>query len=274
MIIFIDRDGSENVIRNDQIAIDLFRSGTITPDTMVKTDISSGEWKRAKDLELFTNLVVEEKNNQNNSSTNSINNEKNDVKDDKKEMTEENKKESFEQKDNNQLIDDNFYVPKGSSVPKVVNQNKTDINKLNIEKNISQTQSFNNYKIDNNIDIWSATSNCFSKYFDFQSRSRRSEYWYFYLFNLIVTIILVIIEISINPNDTLYLANIYGLITFIPSISCSVRRLHDVNRSGWWYFLVFTIIGIIPLLYWHCKDGEKNKNIYGHSPKYRINILL
>ena len=43
MIIFIDNDGSENVIRNDQIAIDLFKSGTITPNTMVKTDTFPGD---------------------------------------------------------------------------------------------------------------------------------------------------------------------------------------------------------------------------------------
>ena len=273
MIIFIDNDGSENVIRNDQIAIDLFKSGTITPNTMVKTDISSGEWKKAKDIELFTKLA-EIKNNQNNSPTKSINKEKNHIEDSTKEKTEESNKLDLEQKDNSKLIDDNFYVPKGSSVPKVDIQNKDD-NKINIEKNYSQNQrqSFNNYKIDNNITIWSATTNCFSKFFDFQSRSRRSEYWYFYLFNLIVTVILVIIEVLIDPYKTMYIADIYNLIILIPTISCSVRRLHDVNRSGWWYLLVFTIIGIIPLLYWHCKDGEKNKNLYGHSPKYKINIL-
>ena len=47
MIIFIDSNGTENVIRNDQIAIDLFKKSSITPDTMVKTSIR-GEWKKAR----------------------------------------------------------------------------------------------------------------------------------------------------------------------------------------------------------------------------------
>ena len=56
MIIFIDSNGTENVIRNDQIAIDLFKRGSITPDTLVKTSIR-GEWKIAKEIELFTEFV-------------------------------------------------------------------------------------------------------------------------------------------------------------------------------------------------------------------------
>lgn len=207
-------------------------------------------------------------------------NETKEVEDIKKEEILETKTVLEDQNDNNKIIDENFYVPKGSSVPKVEstkinNQNQIKNNeKKNIEQNPNQTTSdnSNNYKIINNLNIWSATSNCFSKFFDFQSRSRRSEYWYFYLFNLIVTIVLIIIEVSIDPYNEMYLADIYGLITFFPTLSCSVRRLHDVNRTGWWVLISITIIGIIPLLYWHCKDGDKDKNLYGNSTKYRINI--
>ena len=63
MIIFIDASGNENVIRNDKIAIDLFKRGSIKEDTLVKTSIR-GEWKKAKEIDIFQNLL-EVKNNEN-----------------------------------------------------------------------------------------------------------------------------------------------------------------------------------------------------------------
>ena len=54
----------------------------------------------------------------------------------------------------------------------------------------------------------------------------------------------------------------YGAF-IIPEIAVSIRRLHDINKSGWWILLTFTIIGIIPLTYFYCIKGDDNNNAYG-----------
>jgi len=60
-----------------------------------------------------------------------------------------------------------------------------------------------------------------------------------------------------------YLGNIFYILTFVPAISVAARRLHDINKSGWWMLIGFTIIGLIPLLYWACKKGDDKPNKYG-----------
>ena len=67
----------------------------------------------------------------------------------------------------------------------------------------------------------------FVNYANFKGRASRKEFWYFTLFNLLVTTFLVVLNVGL-------LIFIYFAIVFIPSLSVSVRRLHDVNKSGWW----------------------------------------
>ena len=111
---------------------------------------------------------------------------------------------------------------------------------------------------------------CYSKYFVFSGRSTRSELWYFVLFlvtgGLSVGIIDVLFYPDISLDETTLLDNIFIFGTIIPSISVCVRRLHDVNRSGWWYFIPLTIIGIIPYLYWMVKPSDTSNNKYGPKP--------
>ena len=52
----------------------------------------------------------------------------------------------------------------------------------------------------------------------------------------------------------------------VPSLAVMARRMHDVNRSGWCYLLVFTIIGIVPVIYWLCKAGDPSGNRFGDNP--------
>jgi uncharacterized membrane protein YhaH (DUF805 family) len=68
------------------------------------------------------------------------------------------------------------------------------------------------------------------------------------------------------PYGWLYLLYVLGII--IPSLAVLVRRLHDVGKSGWWFFIVLIpLIGAIWILILVCTDGNPGENIYGPSPK-------
>lgn len=110
------------------------------------------------------------------------------------------------------------------------------------------------------------------KYFVFQGRARRKEYWFFWLFNTIFLAILSVLDNStgtFNP-DSGYglLSGIYSLVVFIPSLAVSVRRLHDTSRSGWWLLISFIpLIGFIVLLIFMLQNSAPGQNQYGANPK-------
>jgi len=65
------------------------------------------------------------------------------------------------------------------------------------------------------------------------------------------------------------IAGLWTLVTFIPTLSLTVRRLHDIGKSGWWYLIgIIPLVGGILLLVWYCKDSQPGSNQWGHSPKY------
>lgn len=105
------------------------------------------------------------------------------------------------------------------------------------------------------------------KYACFEGRARRSEYWYFSLFTGCFSITVNVEGLGIV---SIILSSIASLVFFIPSLSVCVRRLHDVNKSGWWYLIAFTIIGIFYLLYLMVKEGDHGDNQYGPDPKGEI----
>lgn len=165
----------------------------------------------------------------------------------------------------------------------------------------------------------------FKRYFDFKGRSRRKEYWMYTLFIILASIVLSIVDsilglggsatgdadlsgTSAGASGALsggLLANIFSLATVIPSIAVGVRRLHDVNRSGWWILLplgpiflgailmgaslvsamsgggagfsgaamfggVLMLGGLacaILLLVWYCTPGTAGPNRFGEDPK-------
>ena len=109
----------------------------------------------------------------------------------------------------------------------------------------------------------------FRNYTNFSGRSTRSDYWYVYLANLLIAFgtaficsILGIIEVF------LVFYTIYSLATFIPSIALAIRRMHDINMSGWWYFIVLVpIIGPIIILIFLDTDSVNENNKYGKNVK-------
>lgn len=105
------------------------------------------------------------------------------------------------------------------------------------------------------------------KYAVFSGRARRKEYWMFVLFNLIIGLVLSLIAGIIGIAAKI-LAVLYVLAVFIPIIAVTVRRLHDTNRSGWWYLInLVPIIGPIVLLVFMVSDSQPGDNQYGPNPK-------
>ncbi|WP_423604022.1 DUF805 domain-containing protein [Sphingomonas sp. MS122] len=163
----------------------------------------------------------------------------------------------------------------------------------------------------------------FKRYFDFKGRSRRKEFWMYTLFVFLVSIVLTIVDGMLglggsatgdaDLTDTSagaaaafsggWLTNIFALATLIPSIAVSVRRLHDLDRTGWWILLPLapyllgivlmiggmaqamngggiggmagiamllfgvTLITAILLLVWYCMPGTAGPNRFGEDPK-------
>ena len=103
-------------------------------------------------------------------------------------------------------------------------------------------------------------------YAGFSGRARRKEYWTFVLFNVIFSIVALILDYLVGT-VVLFLA-LYALAVLIPGIAVLVRRLHDVGKSGWWYFISFVpIIGGIWLLVLLFTDSSPGENQYGPNPK-------
>ena len=107
----------------------------------------------------------------------------------------------------------------------------------------------------------------FQKYGQFSGRSTRNEYWWFYLITTAVSLLLAIIDSVFSIPFTL-LSTIYFFVSLIPSLSIQVRRLHDVDKSGWYMLLNFVIIiGWIWLLILNILDSTPGANKYGPNPK-------
>jgi len=105
------------------------------------------------------------------------------------------------------------------------------------------------------------------KYAIFSGRSQRAEYWYFFLFNIIISIVLGIIS-TVVGDDSSILGILYSLAVLIPGIAVSVRRLHDVGKSGWMLLIgLIPLIGAIWLLVLMVTDSNPGDNKYGPNPK-------
>ena len=131
------------------------------------------------------------------------------------------------------------------------------------------------------MDFIDSTKSGFTRYFDFTTRSSRSEYWWWALFVILVSIVLVVVNsILFGPTvgeshtggitymyDGGILGLIFTLLTLIPWVALGCRRLHDVDKSGWWQLImIIPLIGFLVLLYWFVKRGDVGQNRFGADP--------
>lgn len=131
------------------------------------------------------------------------------------------------------------------------------------------------------MDFMTAVKTCIlEKYINFQDRAPRSEYWWFALFNIGGAVLLGLIGITI-------LQTLWSLALFLPGIAVSIRRLHDLDKSGWWLLLplgtlilggvigallmpiiggIIYLAGVAILIYWFVQKGTDGANQFGPDP--------
>jgi uncharacterized membrane protein YhaH (DUF805 family) len=99
-------------------------------------------------------------------------------------------------------------------------------------------------------------------------RASRAEFWHFSLVFAVAMIAMLIVDATLFGPETgaSPLAGIFNIAHIIPGIAVFVRRLHDTDRSGWWYLLALTGIGLIPLIIFVCQRGTAGANRFGADP--------
>ena len=115
---------------------------------------------------------------------------------------------------------------------------------------------------------------------NFTTRSSRSEYWWATLFvsfgsyiaGFIIGFFIMFTFSAAGFSEDVSMT-VIGIAVLVMQIfiviagtSLSVRRLHDVDKSGWWLLIMITIIGMIPLLIWYCTKGTDGENRFGGNP--------
>lgn len=99
---------------------------------------------------------------------------------------------------------------------------------------------------------------CFAKYADFSGRATRSEYWFFTLFALLGYLVTIMIDPMVSM--------VFALAILVPSIAVTIRRLHDTDRSGWFYLLNLIPFGGLVLLFFFCQEGTPGANRFDSGP--------
>ncbi|AGH50805.1 MULTISPECIES: DUF805 domain-containing protein [Sphingomonadales] len=126
------------------------------------------------------------------------------------------------------------------------------------------------------------------RYAQFSGRARRKEYWMFVLLLVIVYFVAMALDTALGLGGSMtryadtapgaasvgfysnggVLTIISMLALFLPSLAVAVRRLHDIDKSGWWVLIgIVPLIGSIVLIVFYCLDGTKGPNRFGPDPK-------
>jgi uncharacterized membrane protein YhaH (DUF805 family) len=109
-----------------------------------------------------------------------------------------------------------------------------------------------------------AFSNYFSKYFNYEDRASRAEFWFPQIVMFPLGMVFTLIQMFCPGILSLIVMLLsFGLIT-LPNISLLVRRMHDFDKSGWWVLLEFIlIVGFIIIFVFCCMKGTEGANRFG-----------
>lgn len=107
-------------------------------------------------------------------------------------------------------------------------------------------------------------------YATFTGRTSRAGFWLYILFYIIIVMIAGVLDMMLfgdHYENGGPIAGIVGLVHLVPGLAIGVRRLHDIDRTGWWLLLSFTGIGLIVLLIFNILSGTPGPNRYGPDPR-------
>jgi len=109
-------------------------------------------------------------------------------------------------------------------------------------------------------------------YVNFNGRARRKEYWMFVLFSFIIAGAIMLLENLLGIADEYsglgVISYLYSFAIILPSFAVIARRLHDIGKSGWWFFIILVpFVGSIWFLVLLATDSQPGDNIYGPNPK-------
>ena len=103
-------------------------------------------------------------------------------------------------------------------------------------------------------------------YCNFNGRASRSEYWWYILFTFALGV-LVSVVFSFSGTLQTVVSSVVNLALLLPGLGLAVRRLHDINKSGWFLLLaLIPIVGAIILIIWFAKESDPQANQYGEVP--------
>lgn len=135
-------------------------------------------------------------------------------------------------------------------------------------------------RLEKNMTFPDAVKTCFNKYFVFSGRAARSEYWFWKLFLFLCNFGFVVLIAAMMPSNDYPMMPESGAVDFlrvawmlfnlgmlIPDLSVTIRRIHDINLSGWyWLISCIPLFGTIVMLVWACTKGTQGDNQYGADP--------
>ncbi|MBA4789752.1 MAG: DUF805 domain-containing protein [Pseudomonadota bacterium] len=107
-------------------------------------------------------------------------------------------------------------------------------------------------------------------YATFTGRTSRAGFWLYILFYFIIMLCAGVVDAALFGMDAANggpVSGIVSLVHFIPGLAIGVRRLHDIDRTGWWLLIAFTGIGMIVLLIFNVLSGTPGPNRFGPDPR-------
>ena len=122
------------------------------------------------------------------------------------------------------------------------------------------------WKLEENYTAFDWFKKVIKNTFNYKGRARRKEYWYYILVASIIILIGFTLDGILDTPDTL--SGLAGFILFFPSLAVTIRRLHDIGKSGWWYLIsAIPLIGSLILLFWNCQETSPETNQWGVPAK-------
>lgn len=150
----------------------------------------------------------------------------------------------------------------GSNMPLSSNKHTHDSQKQNQYTQNSNQKKPQHSSVAKKMTMFNAVKTSFSKYVKFEGKASRSEYWYFWLFCFCIETIPIILAFIIDKDvislSLLAVSFLYCIVSFLPMLSAAIRRLHDIGKSGAYFFISFIpFVGGLILLYFLCQKGNE-----------------